>query len=41
MIEEVRAAGRIGSSLQAEVEIRASGETYELLASLGDDCSSC
>jgi isoleucyl-tRNA synthetase len=36
-IEEVRAAGQVGSSLQAEVEIRASGETYDLLASLGDD----
>jgi isoleucyl-tRNA synthetase len=36
-IEEVRSAGGIGSSLQAEVEIRAEGETYDLLASLGDD----
>jgi len=36
-IEAVRSAGGIGSSLQAEVEIRASGETYDLLAALGDD----
>jgi isoleucyl-tRNA synthetase len=36
-IEEVRAAGQVGSSLQAEVAISASGETYDLLASLGDD----
>jgi isoleucyl-tRNA synthetase len=36
-IEEVRSAGGVGSSLQAELEIRAGGETYDLLASLGDD----
>jgi isoleucyl-tRNA synthetase len=36
-IEEVRSSGNIGSSLQAEVEIQAAGETHELLASLGDD----
>ena len=36
-IEDVRSAGGVGSSLQAEVTIRAAGETYELLASLGDD----
>jgi isoleucyl-tRNA synthetase len=30
-------AGRIGSSLQAEVEIRASGAKHDLLASLGND----
>ncbi len=36
-IEEVRAAGQVGSSLQAEVEIRAAGETHDLLASLGED----
>jgi len=36
-IEEVRSAGGVGSSLQAEVEIRAAGETYDLLASLDDD----
>ncbi len=37
VLEELRVAGRIGSSLQAEVEIRAAAEKYELLASLGDD----
>jgi isoleucyl-tRNA synthetase len=36
-VEEVRSAGGIGSSLQAEVEIQAAGETHDLLASLGDD----
>ena len=36
-IEDVRSAGGIGSSLQAEVEIRATDETYDLLAALGDD----
>jgi isoleucyl-tRNA synthetase len=36
-IEEVRAAGQVGSSLQAEVEIRAADDTHDLLASLGDD----
>jgi len=36
-IEEVRSAGGVGSSLQAELEIRAGGETHDLLASLGDD----
>jgi isoleucyl-tRNA synthetase len=36
-MEALREAGKIGSSLQAEVELRASGEKYELLASLGDD----
>jgi len=36
-IEDVRSAGGVGSSLQAELEIRASGETYDLLASLGED----
>ncbi|MFN3884788.1 MAG: class I tRNA ligase family protein, partial [Rhodocyclaceae bacterium] len=36
-IEDVRSQGKIGSSLQAEVEIRAAGETHDLLASLGDD----
>jgi isoleucyl-tRNA synthetase len=33
----VRAAGQVGSSLQAEVEIRAAGDNFELLTSLGDD----
>ncbi|SMB29782.1 isoleucyl-tRNA synthetase [Sterolibacterium denitrificans] len=37
VLEDLRAAGKIGSSLQAEVEIRASGARHELLASLGDD----
>ncbi|MDP2808825.1 MAG: isoleucine--tRNA ligase [Rhodocyclaceae bacterium] len=37
VLEELRAAGKIGSSLQAEVEIRASGAKHELLASLEDD----
>jgi isoleucyl-tRNA synthetase len=36
-LEEVRATGAIGSSLQAEVRIAANGERYELLSSLGDD----
>ena len=37
VLEELRVAGRIGSSLQAEVEIRAGGTKYDLLASLGND----
>jgi isoleucyl-tRNA synthetase len=37
VLEGLREAGRIGSSLQAEVEIRASGARHELLASLEDD----
>ena len=37
LLEELRVAGRIGSSLQAEVEIRAAGESHDILASLGDD----
>jgi isoleucyl-tRNA synthetase len=36
-IEEVRSAGGVGSSLQAELAIRATGDTYDLLASLGED----
>ena len=36
-LEEVRIEGRIGSSLQAEVTLQASGERYDLLARLGDD----
>jgi len=36
-LETEREAGKIGSSLQAEVEIRASGAKYDLLASLDDD----
>jgi isoleucyl-tRNA synthetase len=33
----LRAAGTVGSSLQAEVELAAAGADYELLASLGDE----
>ncbi|WP_089399370.1 isoleucine--tRNA ligase [Noviherbaspirillum humi] len=36
-LEEVRIAGNIGSSLQAEIDIRASGAKHDLLASLDDD----
>jgi isoleucyl-tRNA synthetase len=36
-LENLRTEGKIGSSLQAEVEIRASGARYEALASLDDD----
>jgi len=36
-LEEVRVAGSIGSSLQADLVIRASGDKYSLLSSLGDD----
>ena len=36
-LEELRERGAIGSSLQAEVEIRAAGTKAELLQSLGDD----
>ncbi len=36
-LEEQRTAGAIGSSLQAEVELRAGGELHDQLASLGDD----
>jgi len=36
-LEDARAAGTIGSSLQAEVEIRASGNRHEALSALGDD----
>jgi isoleucyl-tRNA synthetase len=36
-LEELRVAGDIGSSLQAEVEVHCDGEKYDLLASLGDD----
>ena len=37
VLEDLRVAGKIGSSLQAEVEIRAAGQKHDLLASLGDD----
>lgn len=36
-LEAARVAGKIGSSLQAEVEVYASGSDLDLLASLGDD----
>jgi isoleucyl-tRNA synthetase len=36
-IEALRAAGKVGSSLQAEVTLALDGADYELLASLGDD----
>ncbi len=36
-IEEVRAAGQVGASLQAEVEIRCGGENFDCLSSLGED----
>jgi len=36
-LEDVRSAGGIGSSLQAEVDLHASGDDHALLASLGDD----
>ncbi|MDP1925387.1 MAG: isoleucine--tRNA ligase [Thiobacillus sp.] len=36
-LETVRAAGGIGSSLQAEVTLHANPDTHALLASLGDD----
>lgn len=35
-LEEARTANLIGSSLQAEVVVRASGARYDALASLGD-----
>ncbi|MBI3140956.1 MAG: isoleucine--tRNA ligase [Rhodocyclales bacterium] len=37
VLEELRVSGRIGSSLQAEVQIRAGAARYGHLASLGDD----
>jgi isoleucyl-tRNA synthetase len=36
-IEALRAEGKVGSSLQAEVDFGAAGEDYDLLASLGND----
>jgi isoleucyl-tRNA synthetase len=36
-LEALRVAGRIGSSLGAEVEVRAAGERFDALAALGDD----
>src|SRR5690606_18969557 len=36
-LEEVRVAGGIGSSLQAEVDLAVTADKYDLLASLDDD----
>jgi isoleucyl-tRNA synthetase len=36
-IEALRSADKLGSSLQAEIELSANGELYEHLASLGED----
>jgi isoleucyl-tRNA synthetase len=36
-IETLRAAGKVGSSLQAEVDFHVDGADYEVLESLGDD----
>ena len=36
-LEDLRTEGKIGSALQASVEIQAAGEKYDLLAGLGDD----
>jgi len=36
-IETLRAAGKVGSSLQAEADFHADGADYEVLESLGDD----
>jgi isoleucyl-tRNA synthetase len=36
-IEALRAEGKVGSSLQAEVDLHADGADYEMLSSLGDD----
>jgi isoleucyl-tRNA synthetase len=36
-IEDLRAAGKVGSSLQAEADLHADAGDYELLASLGED----
>ncbi len=37
VIEAVRAEGKVGSSLQAELRIRAAGQRHDALASLGED----
>jgi isoleucyl-tRNA synthetase len=37
VLEDVRSAGGIGSSLQAEVSLRVGAEAYDQLASLGED----
>jgi isoleucyl-tRNA synthetase len=36
-IEELRNQDKVGASLQAEVDLRAEGQDYEWLASLGDE----
>jgi isoleucyl-tRNA synthetase len=36
-IEALRAEGKVGSSLQTEVDFGAAGKDYDILASLGDD----
>jgi isoleucyl-tRNA synthetase len=36
-IEALRAAGKVGSSLQAEVDLHANAADYDALASLGDE----
>ena len=36
-LETLRAAGQIGSSLQAEVRLRSTGDRFDALASLGND----
>jgi isoleucyl-tRNA synthetase len=36
-IEALRAAGKVGSSLQAELDMAVDGKDYELLAGLGED----
>jgi isoleucyl-tRNA synthetase len=36
-LEELRVAGKVGSSLQAELDLAVNGSDYELLASLGDE----
>jgi isoleucyl-tRNA synthetase len=36
-LEQLRSEGKIGSSLQAEVDVGVSGETYDALSSLGDE----
>jgi len=36
-IEDLRAAGKVGSSLQAEADLHVNGADHELLASLGED----
>ena len=36
-IEQLRAESKVGSSLQAELEVRAAGADHDLLASLGED----